>query len=623
MTRILYQEKMETKIYKTSLLSKTILLSLLVFMISSCTDVLDKSDLNVLTDHIWDDANQARLYINNLYNDNMPSNYFGTSSQLSDESYSADLQYADLMYGFKTPSDINSVTVMHKDKYELIRRINIALEGLERSSLSEEEKAPLLGQAIFFRAWRYWEMVRLYGGVPMVLTVQDPYSDDLNVRRSKTSESIQRIVADLDEAISLLPLEWSFGSDAGRITSGAAAAFKGRVLLTWASPLFNRNNSQDRWQQAYDANAQAIDLLSRMTVPRALRADFATIFTSNVLNNEEAVLYKRFSLSAGSEYTQGWEGSIRPPSGGGNGGFNPTWQLVKAFPMANGKLPDEAGSGYNEDAYWENRDPRFYATIVYNGDEWQMNGREGDYVWTFRNVKESNRVPSSGFYNKKAFDGSIARENIGQTNTAWIELRYAEVLLNFAECANELGKTAEALEKVRAIRARAGIEPGNGSYGIEDGVSKEVLRQLIMIERQVEFAFENKRYWDIRRRLMFREDLGEYVKKINGTQRTGFTLTALSGWNAEITDASSPYVGQLRIDTAYANSHLVLEDPTSRAKFFRTTVKTLDLFQGVNAVLNYQEFYDFFAIPSSMIEKSPAVEQTAGWLNGTFDPLAE
>ena len=595
----------------------------LVFLFSSCQEVLDKHDLNVLTGEIWNDEDQATLYINNLYQDNMPKSYFGTNSQLCDETYSSDLQYADLLYGFKTPSDINSVTVMHKDKYALIRYINIALEGLEGSGLSEELKAPLRGQALFFRAWRYWEMVQLYGGVPMVMIVQDPYSEDLNVPRSKTSESIDMIVADLDEAIDLLPADYILDGDKGRITSGAAAAFKGRILLTWASPLFNRNNDQARWQRAYDANQQAIDLLAQMNIPRALHPDFATIFTTDVTTNPEAIIYKRFSLSAGTSYTQGWENSIRPPSGGGNGGFSPTRQLIEAFPMANGKLTNEEGSGYDPTYYWQNRDPRFYATVAYNGDQWEMSGRDEVNVWTFRNSKELNRVPSSGFYNKKGSDPTVAREDISQTSTSWIELRYAEVLLNFAECANEIGQTAEALEQVRAIRARAGIEPGGGDYGISNSVSQDVLRQVIMVERQVEFAFENKRYWDVRRRLMFRQDLGEYVKKLNGTQRTGFTYRAVGIWGREVTDQSSPYYGQLNIDMALAEGDLDLNDKESSDQYFTRSDRNLDIYLGQSAEINYLELYDFFAVPSSMIEKSPAVEQTSGWLNGTFDPLAE
>lgn len=599
-----------------------IILAIMVFN-TSCDNVLDKHDLNKLTGEIWNEESQAIMYINNLYEDNMPDDYFGTNSQLSDETYSGGSSYTNLLYGFATPSDINSVTVMHKDKYELIRHINIAIEGLDESVLSEEVKTPLRGQALFFRAWRHWEMLQLYGGIPVVKTVQDPYFDELDVPRGKTSESIDEVVADLDEAIASLPVDWEMDDDKGRITSGAAAAFKGRILLTWASPMFNAANNQDRWQRAYDANQQAIDLLGQMNMARGLHPDYATIFTSNILNNVEAVLYKRFSLGAGTSYTHGWENSLRPPSGGGNGGFTPTRQLISAFPMANGMLTNEEGSGYDETYFWQNRDPRLYASISYNGAEWEMSGRDQTNIWTFRNVKELNRVPSSGFYNKKATDGNIARENISQTNTSWIELRYAEVMLNFGECANELGKTAEALEQVRAIRERAGIEAGNGEFGISNGVSKEVLRQIIMVERQVEFAFENKRYWDLRRRKMFREDLGEYVKKLNGTQRTGYTYRAKSGWNAEIKDEASPFFGFLRIDSALHYGHLDLNDKTSSDQYFSQSDKTLDIYLGANQDINYLELYDFFAIPSSIIQKSPAVEQTIGWLNGTYDPLAE
>jgi hypothetical protein len=602
-------------------LKSFIIFAVAMVVLSSCEAVLDKHDLNVLDEAIWDDEAQATLYVNNLYVTNMPGQQFGENSGYTDEAYSVTESITNLVYGFTTPSDINAVTVFHKTRYELIRRINICLDGLEGSSLEESVKGPIAGQALFFRAWRYWELVKLYGGVPIVHHVQDPYKEDLNVPRSRTADAIDAIIADLDEAIAKLPTDWALPEDKGRINSGAAAAFKGRVLLAWASPMFNPDNDQDRWQRAYDANVQAIDLLSQMTVPRALNPDFNAVFTTDVLNNMEAVIYQRYSLDAGTDYTHGWEGNVRPPSGGGNGGYSPTWELVKAFPMANGKLIAEPGSGYDSVLFWLDRDPRFYATVGYNGSEWEMNGRDETNLWCFMNEKEGNRVPSTGFYNKKATDPVVNREDVSQTSTAWIELRYAEVLLNFAECANELGKAAEALEKIRSIRERAGIEPGGGEYGISNTVSQNDLRQIIMIERQVELAFENKRYWDLRRRKMYREDLGQYVKKLNGTQRHGFRYMAIAGWNNEIKDETSPYYGQLRIDTALANGYLDLNDPASFRTYFLTTERRMDYYNEQFIDINYLPLYDFFAVPSSMLEKSPQVEQTLGWINGTFDPL--
>jgi hypothetical protein len=602
---------------------KAFLLVAMFFVFTRCSDVLDKHNLNSLGDQIWEDESQAALFVNSLYVSNMPGMSLGQNSQLCDETWSGEENYTNLMYGFVGPDNTSVVSVFHRSNFELIRRINLCLDGLEKSSLSDRQKEPIMGQALFFRAFRYFEMVRLYGGVPMVMEAQDPFSEDLNVPRSKTSESIDLIVTDLDQAIEYLPVDWQVAEDNGRITSGAAAAFKGRVLLTWASPLFNRNNDQSRWQRAYDANKQAMDILAQMRVPRSLHPDFKSIFTSDILTNVESVIFKRYSSSAGTAYTTGWEKSIRPPSSEGNGGFNPTWELVKAFPMANGKLIFEQGSGYDSVVYWKNRDPRFYATIVYNGAEWDLNGRSEDTQWTFRNVNESNRVPSTGFYCRKACDPLIAPENTGQTSTSWHELRYAEVLLNFAECANELGKTAEALESVRKIRARAGIEPGAGDYGISNSVPKERLREIIMVERQVEFAFENKRYWDMRRRLMFREDLGIWNRKLNGSQRHGFTITVKSPWGNKITDTASPYYGWMRIDTAHFKGHLDINTPASFNNYYTVRIKNMDLYNGLNQNISYLELYDFFGISASLIQKSPAVEQTLGWINGTFDPLAD
>lgn len=606
-------------------LSHYIFAGILSIVLFSCQDVIDKNDLTKLDDRIWEDATQIELYVNNLYEDNMPDISLGTNGPLSDEYFSSDGKYTDLLYGFVSTSGIDAVTVFHKDKYNLIRYINIALEGIEGSAIDDSIKNVLAGQALFLRAYRYWEMVQLYGGVPIVQEVQDPYegAEALDVPRDKTGDAIDKIVGDLDQAIAGLPIEWTQVTDKGRINKGAAAAFKGRILLTWASPMFNPNNDQSRWQRAYDANKEAVNYLSQMSVPRGLHPDFSTIFTGNIVENVESVIYKRYSLSAGSSYASGWEKTVRPYSGGGSAGAAPTWELVQAFPMANGKLINEPGSGYDATLYWKNRDPRFYSTVAYNGSEWSMNGRDITTVWTFRNTVEGNRAPATGFYNKKATNPNVAIADVSQTSTGWHELRYAEVLLNLAESANEIGEKNEALVNVRAIRERAGIESGGGEYGISNSVSQADLREIIMVERQVEFAFENKRYWDMRRRKMFREDLGEYVTKLNGRQRHSYYHAAKGIWGKEITDPDSPYKGMLHIDTALQFGHLNLEDPNSFNTYFTRTEKNLDTYAGQSTLIDYKEMYDYFAVPTSMLQKSPAIKQTLGWINGTFDPLAE
>lgn len=602
--------------------------SMLIFLLASCTDVLDKRDLNVIDDIIWEDGDQATLYVNTLYDNNMPDMSLGSYEAHADESYTSSQAITDLIYGIYGSSDIDAVKDLHKDNYQLIRRINICIEGLEGSPLDAATKNPILGQALFFRAWRYWQMVKLYGGIPMVDRVQDPFFEaELGIPRSKTSESIALIVEDLDLAIEYLPVDWTLDKDKGRITSGAAAAFKGRVLLAWASPLFNRNNDANRWQQAYDASTQAVEILAQMPMPRALHSDYNTIFTTDVLSNPEAVIFRRYSANAGSDYTSAWEARVRPPSGGGDGLSTPTWELVQAYPMINGKHINDADSGYDPERFWKNRDLRFYATVAYNGSDWEMEDRDLDKAWTYtRTILENNRVPATGFYNRKATDPTIQQNNVSQTSTSWIELRYAEVLMNLAESANELDKRTEALDLIGQIRNRAGIEVGTGNYGISASISKEGLRELIMIERQVEFAFENKRYWDLRRRLMFRTDLGDHAKKLNGTQRHGLDIRPVAPWTSTITDATSPYRGWKRIDTlVYLHPNAIdLEDVDSYKTYFSTTIKVLEsTVSGVQQEFNYPELYDFFAVPSSFLQSSPAVEQTLGWVNGTFDPLAE
>ncbi len=610
------------KIMKTYKIASIILLLATFF---ACEDVLDKQDLNVVGENIWDSETLATMYLNTLYENNMPDMSLGSNSGLTDEFFSSSESSTDFMYAIITPNDVNAVTVMHKDLFGLIRRINICLEGLDESTLSDSIIGRLKGQALFLRAMRNWEMVQLYGGIPLQLTVQDPYYDDLDLERSSTAASIQQIVDDLDEAIAGLPVDYDQTADKGRITSGAAAAFKGRILLHYASPMFNPNNDMQRWQDAYDANQQAIQLLAQMNTPRELYPDFGEVFTTSILSNPEAVIYKRYSVDAGNDYASGWEGSVRPPSGGGSGSYAPTWELVKAFPMANGMLITDANSGYDSTYFWKDRDPRFYQTIAYNGCNWEMSGKDMTTQWTYRlNIHENRRNPATGFYCRKATDPTIALENVSITSTSWHELRYAEVLLNFAECANEIGNKAEALENVRMIRARAGIEENNGTYGIEDGVSLADLRELIMIERQVEFAFENKRYWDLRRRKMYRTDLGSNVSMLNGTKRHGFTISANSPWNRRITDQTSEYYGWNRIDSAVYLGYVDINDADNYNTYFSTTYKEMEgTLGGEVQSINYLELYDFFAIPNSILQTSPSVDQTKGWLDGEFDPLAE
>lgn len=608
-------------------IKSSIIVLVVMTILSGCTDVLDKHNLNSVNDQIWDNEGTATLYLNKLYEDNMPGMSLGEDLGRSDESYTSSESVTNLVYGYVDNTDLattyvgRSTDVFHKDNYVLIRQINLCIDGMKESALSDSVCGIILGQAYFLRAYRYWEIIKLYGGVPMVLHAQDPFFENMDMARNTTSECIDLLVEDLDYAIANLPDNWD-ATNLGRITRGAVAAYKGRILLNWASPMFNPNNEADRWQRAYDANKEAMEMLA--AAGRGLHPDFSTIFTTSASTNVEAVLFKLYNANAGNDYATSWESTIRPRSGGGSGSSNPTWNLVKAFPMANGKWISDPTSGYDSTFYWKNRDPRFYATIAYNGCTWKMEGKDTEIQWTYdRNIQENNSKPGTGFYCKKASDPTLPMDKVKYGSATWHELRYAEVLLNFAECANEVGKPEEAIEQLKRIRERAGIEPGeDGNYGLPAGGSQNEILEAVIHERQIEFAFENKRYWDLRRRTMFRNDLGPNTPKLNGTQRYGMLTSINAKYSRVITDQTSPYYGWKAVDTAAYFGSIDINDNAIYNQYFKTTIRSMEVvLNEVSTPINYLPLYDFFAVPSAMLQSCDSIKQTIGWFDGSFDPL--
>ena len=289
--------------------------------------------------------------------------------------------------------------------YGQIRNINDAIDGLQNhSTLSDNEKNELLGQAYFFRAWRYFTMVRWHGGVPIIKEVQNAlYSKSMDgsliVHRSTTKECIDFICEDLDKAAELLPAQWGrVASNWGRVTKGTALALKGRALLLWASPLFNRSDEPARWEAAYQANETARKVLEESGYGLAYEnnpgaatesaANWGKMFLNvqgsdgNVNEAVFVTLYNNLSKqSDNSEKNNGWEHGIRPKTASGGGGKSATAEIVDLFPMADGKRPG-ASTTYNYDkkAFFANRDPRFYRTFAFPGVKWTFDGNPKDLL---------------------------------------------------------------------------------------------------------------------------------------------------------------------------------------------------------------------------------------------------
>jgi hypothetical protein len=589
-------------------MKKIIYTALVIALFISCEKVLDKPNPSYISPEIWDDEAAASLYINKLYDMVMPtfSKNFGIPSETSSASLSDESSGGEsFLYGWLTTESVGDYSELN---FRIIRDINIAIDEALKGGMSSEGKDRILGQTYFMRAWRYWELVKLYGGVPIVLVSLDPYNDELDIPRSKTSECIEIIVEDLDSAISKLPSSWP-SSERGRVTRGAAAALKGRVLLFWASPQFNPEYKKDRWQRAYDANLQAKVILEEEGY--CLEKNFEDIFIVEE-GNTEFIFGRLYEFDAGK--THQWENSCRPVEVGLSGATsnNPTWQLVEAFPMKNGLSTGHPESGYNETYYWIDRDPRFYSTIAYNGCVWEFEGfpagrKQWHYYYSVADTNiasaEGPITTTTGFYCRKAINPDIPKEEVTEVGTDWPEMRFAEVLLNLAECANETDKIQEAYNELFAIRDRAGIENGAGYYGLDDNMTKEEMTAAIMHERQIEFAFENKRHWDLRRRNLFEEE-------INGTRRTGI-INILKNLPDSTGEATHQWFMTVR-DTINLDEDF--------EQYFYTEVWVKDQ----QSEINYpQPLYNFYAIPPPMLDRSPAVEQTLGWDNGTFDPLEE
>ncbi len=558
-------------------------------LISSCTKVLDKKDLSVINEvGLWNDIDLATAAVNNIYAQSLPA-WSTEYAGYSEESGGG----GSYMYGQLTENSVNYWP------YDQIRDINVVLANIDQGTLKEEDKKKLKGEAFFFRAWQYFELVKRYGGVPLVLTPQK-VTDDLFVERASTTETFQQIIKDLDSAIADLP-EINASNAAlnnGRVHKGTALAVKGRVLLYHASPQFDPSQSAaGRWQAAYNANKAAKDYLDAHGF--GLYQSFGGIWFHEM--NKEVIFARRYQFVTGIALTfNNWAAANRPldVSQGATGANRPVLEMVNAFPMKDGKQINDPTSSYTYDAtyFWRNRDPRFKETIVYNGAPWGLgisNPQPGRIQYTYVG-SETNSPTTSGFYNRKAVDTTQSSIQAFNSGTDWVELRYAEVLMNLAEAANEMNKTSEAYPELIALRARAGIDAGaDNLYGLKEGMSKDEMRDAVMYERRIEFAFEAKRFWDLRRCRLF-ESL------LNGKKRTGLRTTLKPGVTKEQINALS----QAQIESNYA-------------QYFNQEVITMD----TQFSINWKPEYYFFAIPTATLQLNSKLKQTNGWAGGTFDPL--
>jgi hypothetical protein len=378
--------------------------------------------------------------------------------------------------------DQNSLDIWTNAYYN-IRLINEFLDGLnKKANFSEPVKTRLSAEVRFFRGYLYFLLMRNHGSV---ILLKELTSDPIHARSSAT-ECWDFIESEFDFAAANLPQSWE-SADAGRVTKGAAYAMKSRVMLY-----------AERWQSAYDAANKVLAMVADGTYQLNPSYDkaFGSYFSDN---NKEAILEYKYSYpnlvhnfdliaSPGGDYT------------GFGGDIEPSQELVESYEQAGGGTVDWTPwhtSNVTTTPPWATLEPRFQATVLYNGCSWKgrtiepfVDGIDG---WTaYPPAAGSNKGASvTGYYLKKYVDETHTDLINKASSQTLVELRLAEVYLNFAEAAYNLNKTTDANTAINAVRQRVGLPVLN--------LSGTTLLDQIKKERKIELAGEGQRYWDLRR----------------------------------------------------------------------------------------------------------------------------
>jgi hypothetical protein len=523
-----------------------IVVLLLLYVSCKKGDFLDKSkNLEVIDEaQVFSDSTKIFEFLNSIYADTRFSfikrDYNGQTNKeqtVDDEEsryYGNTQQVSAFVNATLSPSANYNAQIwnMWVVPYRNIRRVNLFLSHINDMPLDEQLRARLEGEARFLRAWYYSYLLNAFGAVPVLGDVVFDAEADLNVPRTPYEECVNYVVKELEGAEKLVPAPEQYDpKDFGRVTKGACLGLKSRVLLFAASPLFNgglmniksqyrvqdqlderikaatyHNYDQNRWQKAADAARAVIHSgyytleIDNTTKPGY---GFYDLFIKKITT--ELVFF--IPQTSNFEYENFWNPLTR--SGGSYG--HPTHNLVNCFPMKNGKAISEPGSGYNPQNPYTNRDPRLGYSVMYNGSKWSRNTATLEEVWTYNGPGKTNDgldlaftsstgVTSTGYYCRK-----MCKEETSNVNKTRVErsaplLRYAEILLNYAEASNEAGHIAEAYEMIKKIRERAGIDAGpDNMYGLKSGMTKEEMREIVRNERRIELAFEDSRFYDVRR----------------------------------------------------------------------------------------------------------------------------
>jgi hypothetical protein len=544
---------------------KTLLACAVVFVFGACEDFLEITPHDRIADTgVWDNAASIKFYVNDVYQSiNGPlyvwssrvsrDNIIGAQA-IFDNFMTGDLWYnAGNMYTYSQWGKSTGMTALNRwtDCYTNIRKINNAIEGLNGSTvLGQEQKERYLGDMHFWRAMLYCELFKFYGKVPIIDHSQNRLEEDVFGARDNETDVVEFFLADFEKAVSYLPKDIP-ETEYGRATKGAAVGMLADAYLYLAGvmgDIIGETAAREYYKKAYETADIFIngelngkyDLYGKSAADKAQA--YHDLFDEANEYNEEVIFDIQY-YADGLDYTSatarrqhdlmgishpGSYGQTTDGSYGGWGRNTPTQNLVDEFRMADGS-PFDWNNPVHAARPYENREPRFYASVLYTGAPWR-----GDIIYASTNKpnaagtalvdnatmkRGTNSYTMTGYYLKKLIDptkraGTPNRyapfEGAGQN---LIVLRYAEILLIYAEAKNEYsGPDAAAYSALNAVRNRGGLADISG-------LDQASFQEAVRTERHIELCFENKRYFDIMRWRKGTEIIGKDVYGIDITYK--------------------------------------------------------------------------------------------------------
>lgn len=473
---------------------KTLCLSLMICLLAGCKE-LDLAPENSFTDlTFWTSEAKAQTVLNTAYSQMFSSNYFFFNEGLSDNAVNTrgDVEGAASLASGTYDASLPRIQQEWNSRYEGIKTCNILLENIDRiPDMDEAVRERMKAETRFLRAFQHFQLMSWFGDVSLL--EQDPTIEEAQViSRTPRAQVLDFVLRELDAVMPLLPLNTALpAEEAGRITQGAALGLKARVLLY-----------EGRWEEVLSVCEM---LMSGEHGSYSLFPSYEGLFLPENENNSEIILSMQY-VPQFRTWAQFFD--MAPLSAGARlNNLAPTQELVNSYRMLNGQTIGEAGSGYNENDPYTNRDPRLHSTVVYDGYAWT--GTDGNVQTIYIAPGTSPGEPldeyapgsstsATGYYTRKYFDPT---HTVGfASGLDLILIRYADILLMYAEASLELGQFNAGVwnETIGELRRRAGFtDPA--ALNFPAALSQEQLRAQLRNERRVELAMEGLRIFDIRR----------------------------------------------------------------------------------------------------------------------------